>query len=105
MERSVEIGARIRHHVDAPDLEARPVVVVRRRRLTGPEVADVRTRKPGVSRHPMLDHMAEVDDPLFRKIRHEANTPMMSHSTLSDALGNARCHQPLITNPAAPNTF
>ena len=45
----------------------------------------------------MLDHMAEVDDPLFLMIRHDAIAPMSSHSTLSEAEGMARCHQPLTT--------
>ena len=53
----------------------------------------------------MLDHMAEVDDPRFFKIRQDANTPIMNHKTLSAADGSAPCHQPLITKPDAPTTF
>ena len=49
-----------------------------------------------VGRHAILDHMAEVDDPLFFKIRHDATAPISSQSTLSAADGNAPCHQPLI---------
>ena len=44
----------------------------------------------------MLDHMAEVDDPLLLMIRHDAIAPINSQSTLSAADGMAPCHQPLI---------
>ena len=53
----------------------------------------------------MLDHMAEVDDPLFLKIRQDAMTPMSSQTMFNAADGSARCHQPLIAKPAAPKTF
>src|SRR4051794_11663251 len=105
MERAVDVGAGVRDHVDAADLERGSVVVVAGRTLALPEIADVRPGQPFVGRHAMLDHMAEVDDPLFFKIRHEANTPIPSHRMLSTADGRARCHQPLTTKPAAPRTF
>ena len=54
-----------------------------------PEIADVRARQALVGRHAMLDHMAEVDDPLLFKIRHDAIAPISSHRTLSAADGNA----------------
>jgi hypothetical protein len=38
-------------------------------------------------------------------IRHDATAPMNSHSTFNAADGIAPCHQPLMTNPAAPTTF
>ena len=47
----------------------------------------------------MLDHMAEVDDPLLFKIRHDAKAPINNHRTLSAAEGRRQCHQPLIDEP------
>src|SRR6185369_6983112 len=87
------------------DLERRAVVIFVRRLFAHPEVADVRTGQVLVGGHAMLDHMAEVDDPLFFSIRHDATAPMSSHSTFNAADGSAPCHQPLTTNPAAPTTF
>src|SRR5439155_12277419 len=101
----IDIGAGVGDHVDAPDLEGRGVVVVRSGAFTLPKVADVWTRQAPVGRHAMLDHMAEVDDPLLFKIRHDANAPIISHRTFNAADGKAPCHQPLITKPAAPTTF
>src|SRR5206468_11467833 len=105
VEGRIQVGAGIGHHVDPPDLEGRAVVVVAGRALSLPEVADLRPRQPLVSGHAMFDHMAEVDDPLAFKIRHDAIAPISSQMTLSAAEGTARCHQPLIAKPAAPNTF
>jgi hypothetical protein len=34
-----------------------------------------------------------------------ATAPISAHTTLSEADGTARCHQPLTTKPAAPMTF
>ena len=65
----------------------------------------VRSRKALVGGHAMLDHMAEVDDPFFFKIRHEANTPISSQTMLRAVDGKARCHHPLMANPAAPTMF
>src|SRR5215218_9135070 len=102
MERRIEIGAGVRDHVDAADLEARPIVITLGRGLARPIVADRRTGQVAIGPHAMLDHMAEVDDPLFFKIRHDAKAPINSHNTLSAADGMAPCHQPLTTKPAAP---
>ena len=52
----------------------------------------------------MLDHMAEVDQPL-RLIRHRAATPISNQITFSEAEGKAPCHQPLTMKPAAPTIF
>ena len=65
MERRIEIGAGIRDHVDPADLEGRSVVVIGGRAFALPEIADVRAGQALVGRHALLDHMAEVDDPLF----------------------------------------
>ena len=53
----------------------------------------------------MLDHMAEVDDLRFARIRHSATPPISIQMTLSTADGSAPCHQPLTMKPAAPPTF
>src|SRR3954471_4033957 len=105
MERRIQIGASVGDHVDADDLEGRAVIVIGGGAFAAPEVADLRTGRAFVRRHAMLDHMAEVDDPLFFKICHDAIAPISSHSTLSAAEGKAPCHQPLMIKPAAPTTF
>jgi hypothetical protein len=33
------------------------------------------------------------------------NSPIAAHTTLSAVEGSALCHQPLMANPIAPNTF
>src|SRR3546814_3581112 len=104
MERAVERGAGIGYHVDAADLEGGAVIVERRRRLARPIVADDGTGQALVGGHARLDHMAEVDEPLFL-IRHKATAPISIQITFSDAEGKAPCHKPLTMKPAAPATY
>jgi hypothetical protein len=61
MKRAVDVGARLRAHVDAPDLKLRSGRVVRAALLAAEEVAHGRGRQAGVGDHPVLDDMAEID--------------------------------------------
>src|SRR3546814_11356705 len=103
MERAVEIGAGIGYHVDAADLEGGAVIVERRRRLARPIVADDGTGQALVGGHARLDHMAEVDEPLFL-IRHQSTAPISIPITFSEPEGTAPSHPPLQMNPAPPDT-
>src|SRR3546814_6181787 len=103
MEGAVEIGAGIGYHVDAAELEGGAVIVERRRRLARPIVADDGTGQALVGGHARLDHMAEVDEPLFL-IRHKATAPISIQITFSDAEGKAPCHQPLTMKRSEEHT-
>ena len=52
----------------------------------------------------MLDHMAEVDEPL-RLIRHRAATPISNQITFGEAERKAPCHQQSTMKPVAPTIF
>ena len=84
---------------------SRPVVVIGGGLLARQEVADVRAGQALVGHHPVGDDVAQVDDPLRCAIFHNATAPIPIQTTLSAVEGMARCHQPLITKPAAPTMF
>lgn len=53
----------------------------------------------------MLDHMAEVDEPLCFHIVQSAPAANSIQIRLSVAEGKAPCHQPFTRKPAAPIRF
>src|SRR3546814_20684405 len=82
------------YHVEAVDREGGAVIVERRRRLARPIVADDGTGQALVGGHARLDHMAEVDEPLFM-IRHKATAPISIQITFRDEEGKEPCHHKL----------
>ena len=62
VERRVEVGAGVRHHLDLADLELDAGRVPPARGLPAQEVADDRPRQAGVGRHAVLDGVAEIDE-------------------------------------------
>ncbi len=62
VERRVEVGAGVRHHVDAPDLKLVAGRVPLPRRGPAEVVGDGRPGQPGIGDGPVGDRVAEVDD-------------------------------------------
>ena len=62
VERRVDVGAGVGHHLDLADLELDPGGVARARGLPAQEVADDRPREAGVGRHAVLDGVAEIQE-------------------------------------------
>ena len=88
MERAVDIGAGVGDHVDPADLEGRAVIVIGRRRLARPKVADMRPGQALVGGHALLDHVAEVDEPFRVAILHRAANPIPAQMTFNAADGH-----------------
>src|ERR1051325_3848712 len=66
MEGTIEIGPRVRDHLDLADLEFGPGGVTRPGRFAAEIIANNRRRQAFVSYHPVLDRVAEVDEVAIR---------------------------------------
>src|SRR5260370_23189 len=62
MEWAVEVGARVGHHVNAPDVKLRSLRINGPRGFAAEEVTDQRSWQTFVSNHAVFDRMAEVDE-------------------------------------------
>ena len=61
MKRGIDVGAGVRHHLDLPDMELRPLGVDRPGGLAAQIIADDRRRKSLVGHHPILYCVAYID--------------------------------------------
>ena len=62
VERRVEVGAGVGHHVDAPDLELDAGCVALPGRRSAQVIGDHRPRQPRVGDRPVAERMAQIDD-------------------------------------------
>ena len=63
MERRVDVGAGVREQLDLADLECRARGITGARRVARQPVADQGSGKPRVCDHPVLDLVAQIDQP------------------------------------------
>jgi hypothetical protein len=62
----IEIGTRVRHHVDTPNMKFRPFRVVMVRVFSREKITDYGRWQPLIGNQPILDHMAQIE-----KLNHE----------------------------------
>jgi hypothetical protein len=61
VEGRVEVGAGVRHHGDAPDVELGPFCVARPRGFPAEVLSYLRPREPGVRHHPVPNGVTQLD--------------------------------------------